>query len=347
METKAAMPVHHTAVVDEPWDGPAAVAAMPDNAATLRYCHAWMDSSGDDTAKGTYKFPHHKTKGGPANLAACRNGLARLDGASIPSGDVAGVRAHLQAHLDDAKKSAERTSMETKSLNRVEIKDAAKGEVDVVFATLDVIDSDGDVTVPGAFQEGAEVVISAYGHTSWQGALPVGKGQIRTVGDEAIMSGQFFMDTTVGRDTFAVVKELGSLQQWSYGFDVTESAFGEKDDQNVRFLKGLEVYEVSPTLLGAGVNTRVLSAKSGAPATFLGEASAVLAAVTALADRAADVMAKRREKGKGLGTDSAAVLDQIVAQCTRLTGAVDEPDNSEELQTAFQREFLRSIRRSA
>lgn len=110
-----AIAVHHTATTDEPWDGPAAVAAMPSDDAVLRYCHAWQTAeaadedhkSGDDDAddqKGSYKFPHHKTKGGPANLAACRNGLARLDGAKIPDADRAGVKAHLQAHLDDAEK---------------------------------------------------------------------------------------------------------------------------------------------------------------------------------------------------------------------------------------------------
>jgi ATP-dependent protease ClpP protease subunit len=109
-----ALPVHHTATVDEPWDGPAAVKAMPNDDAVLRYCHAWMSDEaaaetprqGDDDAddqKVNFKFPHHKTKGGPANLAACRNGLARLSNADIPDGDRAGVRAHLQAHLDDAK----------------------------------------------------------------------------------------------------------------------------------------------------------------------------------------------------------------------------------------------------
>ncbi|NUS26052.1 MAG: Clp protease ClpP [Streptomyces sp.] len=114
--TAKALPVHHTATVDEPWDGPAAVAAMPNDAAVLEYCHAWMDSAADDGGtgddpdgdaddeKGNYKFPHHKSKGGPANVAACRNGLARLEGSSIPEGDKAGVRAHLQAHLDDANK---------------------------------------------------------------------------------------------------------------------------------------------------------------------------------------------------------------------------------------------------
>ena len=94
--------VHHTATVDTPWDGPAAVAAMPNNAATLKYCHAWFDDSGDDTAKSSYKMPHHKADHGPANLAACRNGLARLSGANIPEGDKADVKKHLQAHLDDA-----------------------------------------------------------------------------------------------------------------------------------------------------------------------------------------------------------------------------------------------------
>jgi ATP-dependent protease ClpP protease subunit len=107
--------VHHTATVDEPWDGPAAVAAMPNDDAVLRYAHAWQTDeaentphkSGDDDVddqKGQYKFPHHKTKGGPANVNACTNGLSRLSSADIPSGDDAGVRAHLQAHLDDANK---------------------------------------------------------------------------------------------------------------------------------------------------------------------------------------------------------------------------------------------------
>jgi ATP-dependent protease ClpP protease subunit len=120
-----ALPIHHTATEDSAWDGPAAVAAMPNDAATLRYCHAWFDSSdgrdGDDGSDGdrdadgdlksNYKFPHHKSKGGPANLAACRNGLARLSGAAIPDADRAGVKAHLQAHLDDANKGS--NNMET------------------------------------------------------------------------------------------------------------------------------------------------------------------------------------------------------------------------------------------
>ena len=112
-----ALPVHHTATEDSAWDGPAAVAAMPNDDAVLRYCMAWQDASaastpskeGDDDAddqKSNYKFPHHRTKGGPANVPACRNALARLPGSSIPDGDKAGVRRHVQAHLDDANRKS-------------------------------------------------------------------------------------------------------------------------------------------------------------------------------------------------------------------------------------------------
>jgi hypothetical protein len=109
-----AIAVHHTATVDTPWDGPAAVATMPAEYADLHYCHAWQSAEADasshtagdddvDDKKSSFKFPHHAKDAGPANLAACRNGLARLEDSKIPDADKPGVRAHLQAHLDDAK----------------------------------------------------------------------------------------------------------------------------------------------------------------------------------------------------------------------------------------------------
>jgi hypothetical protein len=156
--------------------------------------------------------------------------------------------------------------VDSKTLSRVEIKSADKGEVTAVFSTFNVVDSDGDVTKTDAFEEGAEVLISSYQHTSWSGALPVGKGRIRTTRAEAVLDGQFFMDTTAGRDTFAVVKALGERQQWSYGFDVLDAEPGTFDGRDVNFLKRLKVHEVSPVLIGAGVNTRTLATKGAKPA---------------------------------------------------------------------------------
>lgn len=150
--------------------------------------------------------------------------------------------------------------MDTKSL-RVEVKDADLGEVEAVFSTFDVVDSDGDVTLAEAFTDGAPVRISAYGHQSWNGVLPVGKGVIKVGDGRAVMRGRFFMDTAAGRDTFTTVKELGDLQEWSYGFDIDEAVAGERDGKQVRILKRLTVHEVSPVLLGAGVGTRTLAVK--------------------------------------------------------------------------------------
>ncbi|MEO5875513.1 MAG: HK97 family phage prohead protease [Streptosporangiaceae bacterium] len=232
--------------------------------------------------------------------------------------------------------------MDTKSLARIEIKDADKGEVTAVFSTYDVKDSDGDVTLPGAFEDGQEVIISAFGHTSWGGRLPVGKGVIRTTKTEAILDGSFFLDTVDGADTFKTVKNLGPLGQWSYGFDVTKESFGDHQGERVRFLEGLKAHEVSPVLLGAGVNTRTLSAKS--KSTFADEGEAVLAALSAFGVRAADVMAMRREKGKGLSPESAGLVERIEAELKRL-GVVLAQEPEPPIEDDVTREWLRDLAR--
>lgn len=235
--------------------------------------------------------------------------------------------------------------MDVKSLTaRVEIKDADRGEIECIFATIGVKDLDGDVTVKGAFSN-SDVVISAYGHASWGGALPTGTGLIKEVGDDAVMIGRFFMDTQHGADTFRTVKGLGQLQQWSYGYDAKEFSFGDFEGDRVRFLKQLHTYEVSPTLRGAGLNTRTTGAKSLDGVTFIGEATSVLAYVTALADRRADVLAKRGEKSKGLGTDSQAIIDQIIGQIKRFTEDPEVVPTATELSDMFATEFGRYIAR--
>jgi ATP-dependent protease ClpP protease subunit len=97
--TAKATASHHTGTDDSPWDAGKARKGYPNEAATLKAVHAWVDASGDPDSKSSYKFPHHYRKGGPANLAGCRNGLARLPGADVDDKD--GVKRHLQAHLDD------------------------------------------------------------------------------------------------------------------------------------------------------------------------------------------------------------------------------------------------------
>lgn len=155
--------------------------------------------------------------------------------------------------------------METKALH-VEMKDEAEGIVTARFATLGVKDKDGDLIERGAFGK-QNVKVSSYGHGSWGGQLPVGVGEIHEKGDEAIADLRFFMGSQSGRDHFEVVKGLGPLGEWSFGFEIAEEAKPSEEQAErgiVRVLKKLNVFEVSPVLRGAGQNTATLSAKCDA-----------------------------------------------------------------------------------
>lgn len=93
--------VHNVEVVEREWDGPATVAAAPNDESVLRYMHAWVEAGADPTAKTAYKFPHHAPNtGSAAVLPAVRNALARLSQANIPESDRAAVERHLRAHLE-------------------------------------------------------------------------------------------------------------------------------------------------------------------------------------------------------------------------------------------------------
>lgn len=153
-----------------------------------------------------------------------------------------------------------------KSFTDVTIKAADKGEVSAVFSAFNVIDNDGDVTLPGAIKDGTEVVISSYAHGSHAelgGKLPVGKGVIRTTDTEAILEGKFFLNTTHGKDAFETVKQLGALQEWSYHLARVTSERGEWNGQPANIIKHIgHIKEVSPVLIGAGVGTRTLAVKA-------------------------------------------------------------------------------------
>lgn len=135
------------------------------------------------------------------------------------------------------------------------------GDVQAVFATLGVIDSDGDRILAGAIGKQA-VRLSAYGHGSWHGALPVGRGRVYEDGNDAIFAGRFFTETEAGRETYLTVKAMGDLQEWSFALPEIDFEVVNEDGRDVREIKRVVIPEVSPVLMGAGVNTRTLAIKS-------------------------------------------------------------------------------------
>lgn len=221
-----------------------------------------------------------------------------------------------------------------KSAVRVEIKDADKGEVDLVFSTFDVLDSDGDVTVPGAFEDGKTVAVSAYGHTSWEGALPVGVATLRQTTREGQANAKFFMDTKDGADTFRTVKRLhdAGIGEWSYGYTPTEFHYGDHEGRQARFLTKVDVDEVSPVLKGAGVGTRTLSAKgaksSGANASQ-GTRSTYIGVMAVHETDTVDEPWRANDAVKALGL-APSIVD------LRNAHAYVDPDSNPELKAAYR-----------
>lgn len=149
----------------------------------------------------------------------------------------------------------------------VELK-GTSGEIEAVFATMNVIDHDGDVTLPGAFEDGADVVIGSWGHRSEE--PPIGKGRIAVQGNEARVRGRLFVETSHGRDAYETLKGLGGLAEWSYLFVVRDHDYGTFQGRTVRFLKAIEVFSVDPVLVGAGIGTRTVALKRDTRAELAG-----------------------------------------------------------------------------
>lgn len=134
------------------------------------------------------------------------------------------------------------------------------GEFTAVFATFNVKDHDGDVTIPGAFKEGQRVLIEPWNHNYT--APPVGMGVIHQDDEKAWVDGKFFLDTAAGSEHYLVAKNLGDLQEWSYTFLVEEGKVGLFDGEEVFFLEKMDVWGVGQVTRGAGIGTRTTTIKN-------------------------------------------------------------------------------------
>ncbi len=134
-----------------------------------------------------------------------------------------------------------------------------EGDVTAVFSTFGNIDSQGDVMMPGSIQNGQEVAL-VWAH-DW-GSYPVGKGTTVVSRDRAVFNGHFFLDTEAGMEAYKTVKNMAGLQEYSFGFSVRDAEFGQQDGVPVRFVKGVDLFEVSPVLIGANRQTGTLAIKS-------------------------------------------------------------------------------------
>ena len=165
----------------------------------------------------------------------------------------------------------------------------------------------------------------------------IGKGKISQDANQAVFEGEFNMNTTAGKEAYETVKAMGDIQQWSFGFEVNDSERGlfTKDggeEIEVRYLKDVKVWEVSPVLVGANQNTHTLAVKEKDPEDneeeydemdtefeevkeiglrFTEEVDNLLIKMVALLKRAKELTALRLGKDKTLSATSTEALESL------------------------------------
>jgi hypothetical protein len=138
----------------------------------------------------------------------------------------------------------------------------------VILATLGVLDHDHDILVPGLMHR-AEVPATILGAHEFK-AVPLGRSLIREV-NGTLQADLDFNTSGPGEDWFRALThdfrhEWPSVQEFSFAFRVLEHESGLVENQRVRFLKKIAIFECSPVVMGASIN-------SGTPAIADGKAA--------------------------------------------------------------------------
>lgn len=150
-------------------------------------------------------------------------------------------------------------SLQTKALvDPLWTPDGAEGSLKAVFSTFNTPDKDGDVVLQSAFTDGQHLEL-CWAHDL---SRPIGDGVVRVHPDRAEFDGRFWLDTDDGLQSYRKVKNRGARQEYSYTYEPLEAEQGLVDGKEVRVLRKLDVWEVSPVFRGAGVNTRTEAIKA-------------------------------------------------------------------------------------
>lgn len=138
---------------------------------------------------------------------------------------------------------------------------AREGMATFVIATLNKIDSDGDIVLPGAIGRQTVPILPAH---IWS-HVPLGKAETYETGDKVLATAIFNMEVQAAREWHsALVFDLEhppAKQEFSWGYQPTITTPSRLRGRNVRFLNEVQLHEISPVLQGASVGTHTVSAK--------------------------------------------------------------------------------------
>lgn len=131
----------------------------------------------------------------------------------------------------------------------------------VVIAETGVVDSDGDVVLPGAIGVQSVPLLPAHDWAS----VPLGRADTYEAGSKVYASLSFNLAIPAAQEWHSALlfdlEHPPPKMEYSWGYNPTKARPGEVDGRRVRLLEQVHLHEVSPVLVGASVGTRTLAAK--------------------------------------------------------------------------------------
>lgn len=167
--------------------------------------------------------------------------------------------------------------MEHKSFAVTDLKAIKNGDVpgtfEAIVAVFGNVDRGGDRMVKGAFKRTLEergLPPIVWSH-NWD-VPPIGVVSEAAENNEGLrIKGRLFVgedeDHPMARQVWTAMKAqdgngAAPLREFSFGFETRGSAMVEEDDEEIRELRDVELFEVGPTLVGMNPETRLVGVKA-------------------------------------------------------------------------------------
>lgn len=158
------------------------------------------------------------------------------------------------------------------------------GEFEAMVSVFGNVDSVGDIVEKGAFSESLSKGLPPIVWSHQWDVPPIGTTMSATETDQGlVIKGRLFVgdgeDSPMARAVYTAMKAKDgrgepTLKEFSFGFCVTDAEYKTVDGEEIRSLKGIDLFEAGPCLKGVNPATQLLAVKSALQAD--GKAGRVL-----------------------------------------------------------------------
>jgi HK97 family phage prohead protease len=146
------------------------------------------------------------------------------------------------------------------------------GEFEAMVSVFGNVDSVGDIVEKGAFTDSLSKGLPPIVWSHQWDVPPIGTTMSATETDQGlVIKGRLFVgegeDSPMARAVYTAMKAKDgrgepTLKEFSFGFCVTDAEYKTVDGEEIRSLKGIDLFEAGPCLKGVNPATQLLAVKS-------------------------------------------------------------------------------------